>query len=78
MFLSYFLVTFVHCGVVAAEERFFVGTQKEPEMENQLKVSYCAPWARVIEAAQGRAVCQSGTDTDGTPKFNAFKSEEEW
>ncbi len=47
-------------------------------METKHKVIYLAPTTLAFEVVQECVVCQSPTETNGTPTFNGFNEEETW
>lgn len=47
-------------------------------MEKKFIVFYEAPSTRVFEVKQEGVICDSETETDGSPAFNGFNNEEVW
>ena len=48
-------------------------------MKKEVKITYEAPSAIVIDVRAEGVICQSGgLGTNGTPTFNGFNTEEEW
>lgn len=47
-------------------------------MNTERKQTYLAPSTLVFEVMQEGVICQSGTGTNGVPKYNGFNTEEEW